>query len=99
MDGLSKLLVGTITTMMAADPGARPCVDVLTNLNAVVTARDIMKRNRLALIKSGGNLFKASAFATEPPSFLLEVLGPKARNGLSLSLLKKPSYDAMDTSD
>ncbi|KAG9012704.1 hypothetical protein FRB93_001257 [Tulasnella sp. JGI-2019a] len=76
LDGFSSTLVSFITTMlMASDPKKRPSVARIQAMEPIARTRAIMKRNRLEVKEDSGKMFRASAFVTEPPSFLEEVLG------------------------
>lgn len=89
-------MVRSITSMMASDYSKRPTIDAINSSEPIVRARAIMKRNRLGIREGSGKMFRASAFATESPSFLVEVLGgdPASPNPATLLL----AGDEMDTS-
>lgn len=89
-------MVRSITSMMASDPSRRPTINEIKSSDPVVRATAIMRRNRLGIREGSGKMFRASAFATEPASFLNEVLeGDPASPHPAARFL---SGDEMDTS-
>ncbi|KAG8900682.1 hypothetical protein FRB99_005819 [Tulasnella sp. 403] len=101
LTGLSDIIVGFIKDMMRSDHTARPDVNQINSLDAIVRTRELMKRNRLGIRDSSGKMFRASAFATEPSTFLVEVLGAEVVASirpapLAPAKLTHPG-DAMDT--
>ncbi|KAG8964483.1 hypothetical protein FRC03_001734 [Tulasnella sp. 419] len=85
--GLSPTIVTLVTTMMATDPLRRPTIEAVLSHPSVTRTLAIMKHNRDA---AKDKAFRASAFVSEPPTFLETVLGNDA--------FVKTVDDAMDLS-
>ena len=96
LEGFTYTLVSFIARMMKRDPALRPTVQDIQESSMIVKTRAAMKRNLDEVLAKGGKPFRASAFATELPSFMDEVLGPFERR----NVVKAPfaSNNQMDLS-
>ncbi|KAG8890221.1 hypothetical protein FRB98_000549 [Tulasnella sp. 332] len=83
LDVFSNTIVSFITRMlMAADPSKRLTIARIQTFEPIARTRAVMKRNRLEVKEDSGKMFRASAFATEPASFLQEVLSKEQDDDL-----------------